>query len=47
VIVVTGFAFRAIEQGALEAGAAACLTRPCLPEDLELEIRALLIAPDA
>ena len=32
----------AIEQGALEAGADAFLTKPCLPEDLELKIRALL-----
>jgi two-component system, cell cycle response regulator DivK len=42
VIILTGFAFRAIEQGALEAGAAAFLTKPCLPEDLELKIRELL-----
>jgi two-component system cell cycle response regulator DivK len=42
VIILTGFAFRAIEQGALEAGAAAFLTKPCLPEDLELRIRDLL-----
>ncbi len=42
VIVLTGYAFRAIEQGALEAGADAFLTKPCLPEDLELRIRALL-----
>ena len=42
VIVLTGYAFRAIEHGALEAGADAFLTKPCLPEDLELKIRALL-----
>lgn len=42
VIVLTGYAFRAIEQGALEAGAAAFLTKPCLPEDLETRIRELL-----
>ena len=42
VIVLTGYAFRAIEQGALEAGADAFLTKPCLPEDLELKIRGLL-----
>jgi CheY-like chemotaxis protein len=42
VIVLTGYAFRAIEQGALEAGADAFLTKPCLPEDLELKIRELL-----
>jgi two-component system, cell cycle response regulator DivK len=47
VIVLTGFAFRAIEQGALEAGADAFLTKPCLPEDLELKIRELLGSPAA
>ena len=47
VIVLTGFAFRAIEQGALEVGADAFLTKPCLPEDLELKIRALLGPRDA
>ena len=38
VIVLTGYAYRAIDQGALEAGAAAFLTKPCLPEDLETQI---------
>jgi two-component system, cell cycle response regulator DivK len=42
VIVLTGYAFRAIEQGALEAGAEVFLTKPCLPEDLEVRIRSLL-----
>ena len=42
VIVLTGYVFRAIEQGALEAGAETVLTKPCLPEDLELTIRRLL-----
>jgi two-component system, cell cycle response regulator DivK len=42
IIVLTGYAFHAIEQGALEAGADAFLTKPCLPEDLELKIRELL-----
>jgi CheY-like chemotaxis protein len=42
VIVLTGYAFRAIEQGALEAGADVFLTKPCLPEDLELRVRELL-----
>jgi two-component system, cell cycle response regulator DivK len=42
VIVLTGYAFRAIEQGALEAGAEVFLTKPCLPEELEVKIRGLL-----
>jgi CheY-like chemotaxis protein len=42
VIVLTGYAFRAIEHGALEAGADVFLTKPCLPEDLEARIRDLL-----
>jgi two-component system, cell cycle response regulator DivK len=42
VIVLTGYAFRAIEQGALETGADVFLTKPCLPEELELRIRSLL-----
>jgi DNA-binding response OmpR family regulator len=33
---------RAIELGVFEAGAEAFLTKPCLPEDLELKIRELL-----
>jgi|SRR6185369_5644390 CheY-like chemotaxis protein len=47
IIVLTGYAFRAIEQGALEAGANVFLTKPCLPEDLELKIRELLSARGA
>jgi len=47
IIVLTGYAFRAIEQGALEAGANVFLTKPCLPEDLELKIRELLTTPGA
>jgi two-component system cell cycle response regulator DivK len=47
VIVLTGYAFRAIEHGALEAGADAFLTKPCLPEDLEAKIRQLLPSKDA
>ena len=39
---LTGSTHRAIELGALEAGADAFLTKPCLPEDLELTIRQLL-----
>jgi two-component system, cell cycle response regulator DivK len=42
VIVLTGYAFRAIEQGALEAGADVFLTKPCLPEELEVRIRSLV-----
>ncbi|HEU5196681.1 MAG TPA: response regulator [Methylomirabilota bacterium] len=42
VIVLTGYAFRAIQQGALEAGANVFLTKPCLPEDLERSVRDLL-----
>lgn len=42
IVVLTGHAYRAIEQGALEAGADAFLTKPCLPEDLEQRIRNLL-----
>ncbi|HEY2993227.1 MAG TPA: response regulator [Methylomirabilota bacterium] len=42
VIILTGYAFRAIQQGALEAGADVFLTKPCLPEDLERHVRALL-----
>jgi CheY-like chemotaxis protein len=42
VIVLTGYAFRAIQQGALEAGADVFLTKPCLPEDLERYVRDLL-----
>lgn len=45
IIVLTGYAFRAIEHGALEAGADAFLTKPCLPEDLESKIRDLLPRP--
>ena len=41
VILLTGYAYRAIDQGALEAGAAVFLTKPCLPEDLEAQIRRL------
>ena len=42
VIVLTGYAFRAIQQGALEAGADVFLTKPCLPEDLERSVRDLI-----
>jgi len=42
VVVLTGYAFRAIQQGALEAGADVFLTKPCLPEDLERSVRELI-----
>jgi two-component system cell cycle response regulator DivK len=42
IILLTGYPARAIERGALEAGASAFLTKPCLPEDLEAQIRRLL-----
>jgi two-component system cell cycle response regulator DivK len=42
VILVTGYPYKAIEQGALEAGAAVFLTKPCLPEDLERHVRRLI-----
>jgi len=45
VIILTGYAFRAIQQGALEAGADVFLTKPCLPEDLERHVRSLLERP--
>jgi CheY-like chemotaxis protein len=42
VIILTGYPHKAIQQGALEAGADAFLTKPCLPEDLAQQIRTLL-----
>lgn len=42
VIILTGYPMRAIQQGALEAGADAFLTKPCLPEDLEQHVQRLL-----
>jgi two-component system, cell cycle response regulator DivK len=42
VVILTGFGYRAIEQGALESGADLFLTKPCLPEDLEQEILRLI-----
>ena len=46
VILLTGYAERAIRDGALEAGAAVFLTKPCLPEDLEAAVRRLVPRPD-
>src|SRR2546426_6323336 len=45
VLVLTGHALRAIQEGALEAGADAFLTKPCLPEELEEQVRRLLPRP--
>ena len=42
VILLTGYPFKAIEQGALEAGADVFLTKPCLPEDLATHVQRLL-----
>ena len=42
VVVLTGYPYEAIEEGALEAGAAMLLTKPCLPEALEGHVRSLL-----
>ena len=42
VAILTGFGYRAIEQGALESGADLFLTKPCLPEDLEREVLRLI-----
>ena len=42
IIIITGYPHKAIQQGALEAGADAFLTKPCLPEDLEEQIRKFL-----
>jgi two-component system, cell cycle response regulator DivK len=47
VIILTGYAYKAIEGGALEAGAAAFLTKPCAPDELEAAIRRLLDRPTA
>ena len=42
VIILTGYPLRAIQDGALAAGADAFLTKPCLPEDLEQQVQRLL-----
>jgi two-component system cell cycle response regulator DivK len=41
IIILTGYPYRAIEQGALEAGADMFLIKPCLPEDLERHVNEL------
>ena len=42
IIILTAYPHKAIRQGAQEAGADAFLTKPCLPEGLEQQIRKLL-----
>lgn len=44
VILLTGYPYKAIQQGALEGGVDVFLTKPCLPEDLETHVRLLLEA---
>jgi CheY-like chemotaxis protein len=44
IIVLTGRTFAADEQHAIEAGCDRFLLKPCLPDDLALEIRHLLSA---
>jgi two-component system, cell cycle response regulator DivK len=43
VIMLTGYPFEAINQEVLEAGVDVFLTKPCLPEELERNIRQLLV----
>ena len=45
VLILTGHALRAIQEGALEAGADAFLTKPCLPAELEEQVWRLLRRP--
>jgi len=42
VIVVTGFPHQAAQRRAIEAGADAFLTKPCMPDELEAAVRSLL-----
>jgi CheY-like chemotaxis protein len=44
VILLTGHPSKAAEHGALAAGAAIYLTKPCLPEDLEQHVSKILKA---
>jgi len=44
VILLTGYAYKAVQQGALKGGVDVFLTKPCLPEDLETHVRLLLEA---
>ena len=45
IMVLTGYPYEAIEEGALEVGAVRVLTKPCLPETLEAEVRSVLEQP--
>jgi two-component system, cell cycle response regulator DivK len=42
IIIITAYPHKATQQAAFEAGADAFLTKPCLPEDLERQIRKFL-----
>ena len=44
VVALTGHALASISEGAKQAGCAAFVTKPCLPEDLVREIRQILDA---
>jgi two-component system, cell cycle response regulator DivK len=41
VILLTGYPYNAIGRNALEAGVDRCLTKPCLPEELERHVNEL------
>jgi two-component system cell cycle response regulator DivK len=45
VVALTGHALAGISEGAKRAGCDAFVTKPCLPEDLVKEIRAILDSP--
>ena len=42
VIILTAFPEKPVQQRAMEAGASAFLTKPCLPDQLESQIRRML-----
>ena len=45
IVALTGHALAGILEGAKKAGCDACVTKPCLPEDLVKEIQKVLSAP--
>jgi len=45
VIVLTAYPEKPVQQRAMEAGASAFLTKPCLPDQLEAHIRRVLKTP--